>query len=952
MTFRKLFAALLLMAGAVTVQAQDMPLPQDKNVRVGKLDNGLTYYIRHNEYPEKVANYYIAQKVGSVQEEESQRGLAHLLEHMAFNGTDHFQDNLLQEYLQSIGVEYGRNLNAYTSTDQTVYFFTDVPATRQTAIDSCMLILKDWSNGISLTEKAIDAERDIVHNEYRMRITGTQKILEGVLPQMYPGSKYGERFPIGLMSVIDGCSPETLRAYYRKWYRPDNQAIIVVGDIDVDYIEGKIKELFSPITVPADAAKVEIVEVPDNNEGVFIVGKDKEQQVSMFLASMKHEAFPDSMKQGMQYLIFDYMRDVMGQMMTARFSEEAQKPECPFLQADASDGQYLVSRSMDALTLTVVPKADQDLQALAAGVRELKRAKDFGFTATEYDRARSEYLSRLEKAYNNREKTPSNDYCQTYVNNFINAEPIVAIDDEYQLMNQIAPMIPVDAINQLTQQLVSETDTNLVVLACVQEKDGKEYFTSDQMQQTIQGVRQETLEAYVDNVKQEPLMAQAPQAGTIVAEEKNDLLGFTKLTLSNGAKVVMKKTDFNADEILLSGRAEGGDAVLANPASGDAQLASLIFGQSGLGTFSNNDLQKALAGKQCSADLTINGDSHGIVGSTTPKDLETMMQLVYLKFTNISKDEKAVNSILDMIKLNLKNMSLNNDMVFQDSLMSTVYGNNPKYRVPTVEMVDAISYDQVMAIWKQLYSDASGFTFTFVGNYDEPTLRNLVCQYIASLPVAQAQPAKKAKKSKKNKKAVEPAVKDLRTFVNGEVKNAFKKKMENPQAQATEVWRSDVIPYTLENDVLTDVSSRMLDMTFNREIRERMSAAYHAGAEGEIDYEAGKAYAVISGVGKLNPDKAAEAIPEFQKGMNATIAAPSAEDLNKVKQILLKQADVDAKTNTYWRSVLGLYNRLGIDFYTNYKQTVEGVTLDKVSQFLRDTVLKSGNHAEVTMMPE
>ena len=258
MKLRKLFvAALLLMAGLVQVSAQDMTLPQDKNVRVGKLDNGLTYYIRHNNYPEKVANYYIAQKVGSVQEEESQRGLAHLLEHMAFNGTDHFKDNLLQEYLQSIGVEYGRNLNAYTSTDQTVYFFTDVPSTRQTAVDSCMMILKDWSNGISLTEEAINAERDIVHNEYRMRIIGLQKILETLLPKLYPGSLYGERFPIGLMSVIDGCSPETLRAYYRKWYRPDNQAIIVVGDIDVDYIEGKIKSLFSDIKVPADAAKVE-----------------------------------------------------------------------------------------------------------------------------------------------------------------------------------------------------------------------------------------------------------------------------------------------------------------------------------------------------------------------------------------------------------------------------------------------------------------------------------------------------------------------------------------------------------------------------------------------------------------------------------------------------------------------------------------------------------------------
>ena len=305
MTMRKLFAAALLLF-CIVAQAQN--IPQDPDVRKGKLDNGLTYYIRHNNYPEHVASFYIAQKVGSVQENEDQRGLAHLLEHMAFNGTEHFKDNQLQEYLQSIGVEYGRNLNAYTSTDQTVYYIEDVPTARISALDSCMLILKDWSNGITLDEKAIDQERDVVHNEYRMRIKGTQKILEGKLPELYPGSKYGNRFPIGLMSVIDGCSPETLRAYYRKWYRPDNQGIIIVGDIDVDRTEQKVKELFAGIKVPANAAKVEPVEVPDNNEGIYLVGKDKEQQMSMFLVSMKHDPVPDEMKNEISYFVWDYAR--------------------------------------------------------------------------------------------------------------------------------------------------------------------------------------------------------------------------------------------------------------------------------------------------------------------------------------------------------------------------------------------------------------------------------------------------------------------------------------------------------------------------------------------------------------------------------------------------------------------------------------------------------------------
>ncbi|MBQ4174066.1 MAG: insulinase family protein, partial [Prevotella sp.] len=597
MRLRNLFvAALLFVVGGL--QAQEMPsIPKDPALRMGKLDNGLTYYIRHNDYPEHVANFYIAQKVGSINENDDQRGLAHLLEHMAFNGSDHFKGNSMQEYLQSIGVEYGRNLNAYTSTDQTVYYITDVPTARISVVDSCMLVLKDWSNGLTLTSEAIDEERDIVHNEYRMRIVGTQKILEQVLPDLYPGSKYGHRFPIGLMEIIDGCNPETLRAYYRKWYRPDNQGIIIVGDIDVDRTEQKIKELFGGIKVPANAAKVELEPVPDNNEGIYVIGKDKEQQVSMFLVSMKHDATPDSLKNNVSYMVFDFARDVIAEMLNARFTEESQKPECPFLNASAEEGNYLVSRTKDAFTLSLIPKEGKELEGLATGLRELKRVKDFGFTATEYDRAKSEYISRLESTYNNREKQRSDVYCSQYVNNFIENEPIPSIEDKYQLMNQIVPMIPVEAINEIARQLITNNDTNFVVLAAVQEKDGKQYFTTDDMKKAVANVRQETLEAYVDNVKQEPLMAELPKAGSIVKEEDNTQLGFKKLTLSNGATVLMKKTDFNADQILMSAGSLGGNGVFGVKEANNLNFASMILSQSGLGNFSSTDLQKALSGK-------------------------------------------------------------------------------------------------------------------------------------------------------------------------------------------------------------------------------------------------------------------------------------------------------------------------------------------------------------------
>ena len=936
MRLKNFFVAVLLFAG-VSVQAQQMaPIPQDKDVRVGKLDNGLTYYIRHNNYPEHVANFYIAQKVGSINENEDQRGLAHLLEHMAFNGSEHFKDNLLQEYLQSIGVEYGRNLNAYTSTDQTVYFITDVPTARITAIDSCMLVLKDWSNGITLDAKAIDQERDVVHNEYRMRIVGTQKILESVLPDLYPGSKYGQRFPIGLMSVIDGCSPETLRAYYRKWYRPDNQGIIIVGDVDVDRTEQKIKELFGGIKVPANAAKVELEPVPDNNEGIYVVGKDKEQQVSLFLISMKHDATPDSLKSNLSYMVFDYARDLISQMINARFSEEAQKPESPFLQVGAEEGQYLVSRTKDALTLTVVPKEGQELAGLSAGIRELKRVKEFGFTATEYERAKSEYLSRLEKTYNYREKHPNHAYCQQYVRNFIENEPIPSIEDEYQIMNALSANIPVEIINQIAGQLIVDNDTNFVVLAAVQEKEGKQYFTGADMKKAVDAVRQETLTAYVDNVKQEPLITEMPAKGSIVKSTENAALGFKQLTLSNGATVLMKKTDFNADEIVFRATSNGGASVLGKGDVYNLQFANYILSQSGLGNFSSTDLQKALAGKQVGTQFSIENAMHGLSGNSTPKDLETLFQLIYLDFTKVTKDEKAVNNFLTLISTQLKNISLNNEAVFQDSVMSVVYNNNPYFRIPSAENIEGISYDRVLEIWKNLYGNAADFTFTFVGNYDEAQLCQFIEQYIASLP---------------SKGKATLTQKEIRTFANGEKNRSFEKKMENPQAQANSIWRSNPVKFTLQNNVMQDVSGRMLDMMLNREIRERLSAAYHAGAESELDVDGPATYISIKGTGKLNPDKAAEAIPEFQKGMKSLVAAPNADDLLKVKQILLKQADVDAKTNRYWTGVLNTWKRFGVDVYTDYKKTVEAVSTKSVSDFLKNVVLKSKNHVEVIMMP-
>ena len=935
MRLRKIFAAALLLLSVGNAMAQMPPIPVDKNVKIGHLENGLTYYIRHNAFPEHVASFYIAQKVGSINENDDQRGLAHLLEHLAFNGTEHFKGNSLQDYLQSIGVEYGRNLNAYTSIDKTVYYFTDVPTTRTSAVDSCMLILKDWSNGISLTKEAINDERDVVHNEYRLRMVGQQLMLERNLPKLYQGEKYGYRMPIGLMSVVDGCDPETLRAYYRKWYRPDNQAIIIVGDIDVDHVEAQIKKLFSGIKVPKNAAKVVPVPVADNDTAIYVIDKNKEQKFDMINIMMKTDAYPDSLKGNMAYLVMSYLRSVVGSMFDARLAEQTREADCPFLQGSAGVGSYLISGTKDAFSISGVAKPGKVKEAYAAFLREAKRVRDFGFTATEYARAKENFMSGMETMYENRNKMKNEQFTTQYVDHFTDNEPIPSLEDEYKIYQMIVPGFTVEHINDAMKNLISETDTNFVSMVLMKEAEGVSYPTEQELAAIVKQVRGEKLEAYVDNVKQEPLMASAPKAGSIKKVVENKVLGFKKLTLSNGAKVVLKKTDYKDNEIRVAGSANVGySAFQDDPVN--AANASTVWEVSGLAGFTGNDLQKMLAGKQCGVGLTMSPFRHGIAGTSTPKDLETMMQLLYLSMTNLTKDEKAFENLKNTYTTVLSNKSNNPNMVYQDSIQSTLYLGNKLALLPNVEDIQNINYDRVLDMQKQLYGNAKDFTFYFVGNYDEKVLLPLIEQYIASLP----------NKGMKLKNQKIP-------YAKGEVKNIFTKAMENPQSQAREMWFVKLPAYTQKTAVLADISARLLEMKYLRSIREELSAAYSTGASCGLifDYD-GKLALTINGTAQLNPDKVDAAVPCFFKGMEETIAAPDANDLQKVKEILLKQAGVDEKTNSYWMQVLSMYDLRKVDTHTNYREMVKSVTAQQISDFLKNVVLKSGNHFEVIMKAE
>ncbi len=923
---------------AAVAQGMQMPqIPVDPDVRIGKLDNGLTYYIRHNEWPEKRAEFYIAQKVGSIQEDDTQRGLAHFLEHMAFNGSKHFKGNELLRWCESIGVKFGTDLNAYTSIDQTVYNISNVPTTREGIVDSCLMILWDWADGLLLEQEEIEKERGVIHEEWRLRTSAQMRMLERDLPKLYPGSKYGHRMPIGLMEIIDNFERPFLQKYYEKWYRPDNQGIIVVGDVDVDKVEQKIKTMFSQIAKPgADAAKLELVDVPDNAEPIVIIDKDKEQRIDMTEVMFKHEAIPDSVKGSLEYLVANYMKNVAVGMLNSRLGELAEKPDCPFLQASASDGTYVLSKPKDAFDLGIVPKEGKMNEAVKTVVAEARRAAEFGFTATEYGRSKANTLSALDKQYSNKDKRYNSQFVNEYVQHFLNNEPIPSIDDYYQLMKQLVPAIPIDAVNAVMAQLMPKSDSNLVVLNFNQEKDGATYPTEAGLLGAIRDARAQQLTAWVDNVKDEPLMTTLPKPGKITKEVKNDKFGYTELTLQNGVKVILKQTDLKKDQVLLTGEGWGGSALYDVKERANIALFNDAVEASGLGAFSHTELTKALAGKIAGATLSMSTQRTNVNGSSTPTDVETMMQLVYLYMTsNIKKDEQSYDQMMKTTELQLKNRLLQPEAVFSDSLSLTLTKHNPRFKNLDVEDLKDVSYDRILQMAKERTANAAAFTFTIIGNFDEAKIRPLVEQYLGSLP------------SQKN--IVKG--KDVSTDYTGKVVNNFKHKAETPKAMAVMHWYSTKIPYSLENIVRSQAAGQVLQMVYLKEIREEASAAYTVQAQADVNRDDFGDEASVFAVCPMKPEKADVALSIMRRAvMDMAAGKCDADMVTKVKEYMLKNLGDAQKSNGYWAGRIDAWRKWNLDLHTDCEKTIQALTPQSICAFVAE-VLKAGNEAEVVMLP-
>ncbi len=928
MKLRKLLLFLsIVCCGALGAQAQNMEIPSDPQIKKGVLPNGLTYYIRHNEWPEKRAFFYIAQNVGSMQEDDNQRGLAHFLEHMCFNGTKNFPGDRLKKYLETIGVKFGENLNAYTSFDETVYNIDNVNVEVPGAIDSCLYILHDWSHDLTLEDSEIDKERGVINEEWRMRSSAMQRLTEKSLPEIYPGSKYAERMPIGTMDIVMNFPYQTLKDYYKKWYRPDLQAIIIVGDVDVNVIEEKVKTIFSDIKKVENPAVREFYPVPDNKETIVSIQKDKEQANSLIELFWKMEPFPDALKSTASYFAYEYVKNAVSTMISSRMEEIMKKEDSPFIQAGIYFDNFFVAKTKDAVTGGVVFKDNGDKDAVKGLYREILRASRYGFTASEYERFKADCLSDVEKEYQGRDKIKSSAFVNQCVRNYLDSEPMVNIETEYMLMNQIVPNIPLDYVNQFVSQL---PDSNLVVIGFFPDKEGINYPTKENITKYLDEVKAEEIEPYKEEVNTDPLITSLPKSSK-VKSVKDDVFGSKLITLKNGIKIHVKKTDYAPNQIMMRAVSWGGTSLYDD--EDYLQFGNVgVVSEGGLGAFSETDLNKKLAGIQVSCNASVSDRTESVTGSCVKKDLETMLQLMYLRFTSPRRDDEAFKSYIKRSKDIMQNQEMDPMVALVDTISKVMYNDNVRSRRTRSEDFDKIDYDKCLNIYRERFADGDDFEFYFVGDIDADSVAPLLAKYIGALPVI---------------KGSESYREGTKKIAKGVRKNVFEKEQQTPNAIVLFVY-SAPLELNMENDITLDALKYVTKTLFTQTVREDEGGAYSVGVSMNItQYPEKLALAEIQL--PTAPEKRERMTKIVYDGIEKLInEGPSEVELQKAKEYLLRLQAENLKKNNYWMTQLQLSTRMGINCVDGYEKQVNAVTVDSVRK-LAKKIFTSGNLIEVGM---
>ena len=932
---RKFFLAVAATLVSVTgLFAQGMQeLPDDPAVRKGVLDNGMTYYIRHNDKPAGQAEFWIFDNVGALQEEDSQQGLAHFLEHMAFNGTKNFPGNSMIGYLESVGVKFGANLNAFTAQEMTCYNMSNVPVTREGVVDSALLVLHDWAYYITLDGDEIDSERGVILNEMRTRNTADWRIREQASPYLYGDSRYTTRNIIGHEEGLKTFPYEALRAFYHRWYRTDMQAIVIVGDINVDQMEQKVINLMSTIPAVENPEPKAKITVPiHNEEPIVAVLTDPELTGTSVSLYIKRDPVPIEFNKTPDVALIDMLDRFMVIIGNERFNDLAQQPNAPFI-AGGMDSGYNI-QEMDDVEFAVSAREGEVLPAFEAMYTEFEKMARYGFTQSEFDRAKTLIARQVQMAYDSRDDRRNEDFMWTYINNYRLNSPMMSAEDAYEFNNYLLEVINLDMLNQFAQTRL--TRENQVVIAELPSKEGAVIPTVADIENIITKVQNAEIAPVTDDFVAEPLIpAKTKLKGSKVVKTETDQFGATVWTLKNGATVIVKPTDFKADEVLMQVIGKGGESVLATEDLMAAKVLSDYVNMSGLGKFNASDLRKQLTGKMVGVTPFVYTYTNGFSASASPKDLETMFQLLYLSFTAPRFDKADYDVMMSQLTAAYGNVASDPQFKLQEVMTETMYGNNPRREMLTFDQLGNISFEKIQKVYKQLYSNPDDFTYLIVGNVDLETLKPMVEKYIGSLP-----------KTKKEFTMVDDGVR----YAQGRVENHFTMPMQMPKASVVTILNGEM-PYTLENNLAMDFFAQLLTIRYTETMREEKGGTYGVSAFGQTAFLPVDAYLYLT-LFDTEPAMVDELKQDIINEIEKMAAGDVREDdMVKIKEYFTKQYPDQLKQNGYWRNILMYYHLYGYDLDSNYMDIVNSFDA-AYFQKLAAKILADGNIIEVIMLPE
>lgn len=928
--FAALFAVILTFAQAPQIQQ----LPNDPAVRKGRLENGLTYYIRHNAKPEGRAEFYLATNVGAIQETPDQDGLAHFLEHMCFNGTKNFPDKQILDYLQSIGAEFGRNINAATGVEQTTYMLNNIPVSRTSIVDSCLMIIRDYSHYVTCDPAEIDKERGVIIEEKRSRNNASWRMREKSLPYYFGDSKYATCTLIGSQENLETFKPESLVNFYHTWYRPDLQAVIVVGDIDTDYVEGKIKELFGSIPAAENPKPKVMPVIPDNREPLIGIITDPEATSTSVEMLWKSPSRPEELNSTDAGMFLDLIDTYISIIMSERFNDITSRPDAPFMGASLGTGN--LCETCQATMGSIACKDGEAIPAFKAFLKEVRKMKTYGFTEGEVSRAKDNIIRAFEMLADGADSRNNADFIDEYTANFFDNEAYMEPKTAYEYAKTFCEQINSELLNSVAAQMAP--DTNLVIVYKAPEKEGLVQPTEADFLNAMAEVEASEIEANKEESINEPLLDAGALKGAKVKKETSTIYGATEWTLKNGVKVVVLPTDFEKDQVIIQLVKDGGLSLVATEdlPSFEDNIITLFNRNSGLSKFPGTTLSKMLAGKSASVTTSYGNIRHGIIATGSPKDLETAFQLLYLQFTDPRFDLDEYMIGIEQIKALLPNLETQPNFIFQNRMNDVLYGDNPRNITISEEIVEKASLETIEMVYReQFFKDAAGAKVYIVGNVDMETLKPMVEKYIGSLP--------------KGKKASE-WVDNIPRISKGRIEDVFTADMETPMNTVLQVW-TGYIPYSVKNTVMLDAASYILDMVYTTTLREEEGGTYGASASMGMQ-RIPENRALIQVYFNTNPQQSDNLRELAVKGLkDLAYEGPTEEQIAMTIENFKKKIPEARISNTYWMSNIQNWYNYDEDYDALYEAAVNEINAENIKAVLQ-SILEQGNFIEIVMGPE